>query len=516
MWGFALHDAQEKKTFLCRDRFGVKPVYYFADSSQIVACSEIQAIDRFFEGRLPVNLQFLSRLAASDVAVFQNQTAVTGIQPLLAGHLAEICNVSLTVAVRQWYWLRPVSVPSDFDEQATVLRSLLESACKLRLRSDVPVATCLSGGIDSGSIVSILAELNTENARQQTFTHRSYTAAFPGDALDETQSAAALAAEKGMQLVIHPVQAPSPEQFEEGLRFCDGPMPSMAFYPIWELYRTIREQGVRVTLDGQGADEMLGGYYAGFQAMLGAMEHGSLMWLRDLYHTYGALHDGASNWIHNDFNTAWLYAKGEIRRRLGRPWKTLSALASDSPPTYTQPYSRPPLPHQADPSLVESGNSFCRHLLQQFFVTPLPFLLHQYDRCSMASGVECRMPFMDYRLVEFVFSLPLRSRVGGGFTKRVLRHAMQGVLPEATRTRRAKTGFNAPFHAWLTGPLNTWLLDRMNSTQFLDSEIFDGRAARDRWEYSASAPSAAARESDFWPCIHIDWWLEQRRSYRGH
>ena len=157
-------------------------------------------------------------------------------------------------------------------------------------------------------------------------------------------------------------------------------------------------------------------------------------------------------------------------------------------------------------------NQFERALWHQFFEGPLPFFLNQYDRCSMANGVEARMPFMDYRVVEYVFSLPLQARVGHGYTKRVLREAVKGILPDAIRLNRRKTGFNAPFNEWLQGPLHGWAMDLASTPEFMENTCFDGREMSSLIRKSGFNGAGPMHEREIWPALHMAWWLRNRRT----
>jgi asparagine synthase (glutamine-hydrolysing) len=287
---------------------------------------------------------------------------------------------------------------------------------------------------------------------------------------------------------------------------CDGPMPSLAFYPIWKLYQHIKQAGISVTLDGQGADEMLGGYYLGYQAMKGAWQSRHPLWCWDLFRTYRSLDSASMTRIQKDLRAVLGEGRQEIGQHLKRPLKKILGavgLYSARPSKLREPVRSPAAVSASDP---DSGNELAHALWNQFFVGPLPYLLHQYDRCSMASGVECRMPFMDYRVVEYVFSLPLRSRIGGGYTKRVLREAVRGILPEETRAKRQKMGFNAPFSEWICGPLHEWTQDLMSSQAFGESSYFDGNSFRRQFRTSTDANLKQLTESILWPCLHATWW----------
>lgn len=507
MWALAIFDAEKEELFLSRDRYGVKPLYYYSDSECFVFASEIKAIQNAIPERVQPNTEFLNSLVRYELGAYGSGGSylrqVTSLSPG-----ANISVLNGNVAEARWYRLPPVEVPKRFESQVEQMRALLIDACQLRLRSDVPVATCLSGGVDSGSIVSILGREHPDrNSRSSHFSHRSFTAAFPGTELDESQDARLVADVAGMQFDSYVITAPAPADIEAAMNACDGPMPALSFYPIWKLYRHIKDSGITVTIDGQGADEMLGGYYLGYPALRGAWQTRNVAWMRDVANTYGALHVNGKEWIRNDL-AAWRRNTGaEIDQALKRPLKRMLAGMSlyDAARLVPRPKDSP-YPWVSE-EFSTQHNELTTALLKQFFFNPLPFLLHQYDRCSMASGVECRMPFMDYRIVEFVFSLPLSSKIGGGYTKRVLREAMKGLLPDAVRTKRIKTGFNAPFDSWMKGPLRPWLVDQVSSRSFTENSFFDGKStAATVREYPDSI-----NENDIWAKVHIAWWLERSR-----
>ena len=146
-------------------------------------------------------------------------------------------------------------------------------------------------------------------------------------------------------------------------------------------------------------------------------------------------------------------------------------------------------------------------LYKQFFQTPLPFLLHQYDRASMANGIECRMPFMDYRVVEYIFSLPAQSKVGGGYTKRVLREALKGILPDETRLNKTKTGFNAPTTQWFKTDLNEWFVSQISSKSFIENPYFDGDKMSKEFLKMIESDKADNYKWKYWAYIHVNYWL---------
>ncbi len=197
MWAIALHDTHTGETLLCRDRFGVKPLYVYHQSGQmLVFASEASAIDRWFDGRLTPDrdyLQTVGRRGTGDRSCFRE---VSSLPP---GHLMQISRDG-AVMTKAWYQLRLQPTADNLSEQAEQFRELFVDACRLRLRSDVPVATCLSGGVDSGSIVAVLHRSVPSEQGFFGFNHRSFNASFPGTTQDETAAARQLATACSVQL----------------------------------------------------------------------------------------------------------------------------------------------------------------------------------------------------------------------------------------------------------------------------------------------------------------------------
>jgi asparagine synthase (glutamine-hydrolysing) len=304
------------------------------------------------------------------------------------------------------------------------------------------------------------------------------------------------------QLRVYEINPPTEKKLLEAISACDGPMHALAFYPIWELYGFIRENGVKVTLDGQGPDEMMGGYFETVQSALrAALSQGKLGWFWDIYKTY-------SEQGENSFRSSKGLAKSELLRLFKSPLSrvkrlVVSGFANGSTASKDTLEYAQPTPSGLSAFSAELYNQFCRK--------QLPTILQQYDRCSMSHGVECRMPFMDYRLVEFVFSLPDSSLVGGGFTKRILREAVRGLVPDATRLNKVKIGFNAPIVEWFLGPLRPLVLDVMSSSEFRQSRFFEGPRLIKEFEAWLNAPTWGEAWA-FWPPVHMILWQRQMKT----
>jgi asparagine synthase (glutamine-hydrolysing) len=389
-------------------------------------------------------------------------------------------------------------LPEKYEDKVSTLRELLADSCRLRLRSDVNVATCLSGGLDSSSIVSLIHNLadNKLEKRFNHYQHKSFLASFPGTAIDERHKAEKLSARLGLELDILDVQAPDQDELIKAMKACDGPMHSLAFYPIWKLYQHIGQNGIKVTLDGQGPDEMMGGYRPLREGLLSAIHSRKFQWAIDVYNIY------ASQGESEQFSSRKYarYTVKQIAMDLVKNKFNLRKLVTAAKQSMS---INDHLPRRD--SLIED------YFYHSFFSSPLPAILNQFDRCSMANGVECRMPFMDYRIVEFIFSLSSEMKVGNGYTKRILRDAMKDTVPDFIRQDRTKIGFNAPVIEWFKGPLKTFVLDTINSSHYLESGYFNGKELKTKFEkYIQDNESSWDVPYSIWPSIHITWWIQNK------
>lgn len=480
MWSFAAWDRRERRLLLSRDRFGVKPLYVAVTPRRVAFASELKAF-RSLDGFAPEpdDATMRARLAGD----FTSGVLLRGVDVLPPGHCMEVA----PRGVRRWRWWSTLdhlrAVPSDPARRAAELRELLFDACRLRLRADVPVATSLSGGLDSSSVLCALAaaQRGHEVARRAPAWQRAFVADFAGTTQDETAHARLVAAHAGVEPVIRSFAAGDAvaeidaylDQFEE--------IGGLYGIGAWLLYREMRRAGIVVSLDGHGGDELFGGYPAHVEAALlrgpglFAAPGRSLDLLRTLHFMRG----GGGSALPRDLLLAALAVPG------------LRALAPHVP--LLAPRVRPVEGDVArhDPSAgqdedatetraIDALGPLTGALYRSFHGGGLARILRNFDVHSMAHGVEVRMPFLDWRLVCFAFSLPDESKVSYGFAKRVLRDAMRGVLPEPVRVRRDKLGFNAPVAQWLCAGLDSWLRDQVNDPEFVRSPLWDGPTVRDR------------------------------------
>ena len=451
MWSFVIWDRVEKKATFAKDRFGKKPLFFYRYKHGIVFGSEMKALVPFV-GELRPNKNIDHYFKDPFHYANSEESAIDGIYTCKAGYLGEWKDGTLDTK-RWWCTLdNLVSVPERYNDQVKVLRDLLLDAIALRMRSDVPYGTALSGGLDSSVIFSAMEKIYQEEKAKYSFRPVAFTANYPGSSLDETEWARKLSVKiDAIQYNVLVDPANSKWGLRKSLVQVEDPYISLPI-PMLNTYDKIRERGIKVTLDGHGADELLSGYGDIFLEKIFA----SRARISEISAIEKSLLSG--NYDYKEL--------GLVYANFLRILATLKALARNvrgflwRDPSFVHPDRRHPA--------YKKMSLFNRRLYSIFHFSILPTLLRNYDRYSMANGVEVRMPFLDHRVVTFCFSLNAESKLGAGYTKRILRDAFCSITPSEILTRRDKTGWNAPLHEWLKGPLkgqiDELLIDTTQST----------------------------------------------------
>ena len=219
MWALAIWDKKKRELLLSRDRYGVKPLYYFFNDGLLVFSSEIKAIHSFFDFKNPLNEVVIKDIARGSFDYHgTTSTYLQDVHSLPGGHNLIVKDNSLKV--EEWYTIKKINVPSEFEGQVKELRTLIFDACKIRLRSDVPVGTCLSGGVDSGSITSVINGF--KETEFNNYSHKGFCASFPETAIDESSKAKALADSLNVSLDIVPITPPGLEELKQAMMQCVG------------------------------------------------------------------------------------------------------------------------------------------------------------------------------------------------------------------------------------------------------------------------------------------------------
>ncbi len=511
MWAFAVWDRKSRSLFLSRDRYGVKPLYYVTEPGRFLFASEMKAFLHLHDFAVQTNEMALAKVISDPFSLEGGEeTLLKGVRRLGGGH----CLLVQNGAVKTWRWWSTLdhidTPPRRLTEQAEQFRALFFDACRIRMRSDVPVATCLSGGVDSSavlcSVATVAAQPASADERRANDWQRAFVATFPGTPLDERRYAdIAINRVGALACYVEDTFAITTDELSRIVYDFEEVYLTLPA-PIWRLYRSIRRTGVPVSLDGHGADELLGGYSNYVAVAL----RGSGGLLRAPLRTWDLLQ--TEHHLYPEGGP--LAAPGRIRSLLRNDPilsvpRRIKSLISRLRARTRECESRISIgvPSAEDEAAVERLGPLSARLYRDFHHTVLPTILRNFDRCSMAHGVEVRMPFLDWRLVCFAFSLPETSKIGAGVTKRVLREAMHGVMPEALRMRRGKIGFNAPLPRWFAGPLREWIRAAVNSADFLASDLWDGPAVRRFVEERFAAGSWTWSEcQEVWPLLAAYAW----------
>jgi asparagine synthase (glutamine-hydrolysing) len=435
MFAFAIWDADRRELFCARDRFGVKPFYYQFDGANFAFASEPKALALTQERRITPRLDAIRDLLALDWVDHDAHTFFDGIWQLPAGHFLVVGDRG--ISVRRWWSLNPARRASgEAPGWAEEFAALFTDAVRLRLRADVPVGSCLSGGLDSTSVVTTAAKLVTQPV------HAFSCAYDEGPAFDERHYVrAAVAASGAASHLVVPDGGDFWRVFDAIALQQDEPTAGPGLYSQWKVMELAHGAGLKVLLDGQGGDETLAGYWRylppRLRDLLAAGDLGAFASL------FGPAADrlGAAHTLALTLEP-WLPGAliAPLRRRFGQGKDRVlsSALrALDAP----EPLRAP----------VEFGSALRNSQVFDLTQRLLPSLLRYEDRNSMAFAIETRLPFLDYRLVEFALSLPDEQRLEGATTKSILRRALAGRVPQSILERQDKMGFETPTDVWLRG-----------------------------------------------------------------
>jgi asparagine synthase (glutamine-hydrolysing) len=453
MWAMVLWDAGRRRLVASRDRLGVKPLYVRRSARSILIASEVTALvaagtaEPGDTWRPSPNLSAVRDYLERGLVDHGTHTFVGGIEPLEPGtHLVvengQARHVSYWSAPALSLDARPPSPATAGSDRHLVetWRDTFDDAVRLRLRSDVELGTCLSGGIDSSAIamtVSILRGVGEDPASHEQIAQHAFHASFPSEAVDESSFARMVAQRAGLRLSYALPPADLWDRLERVIAAQGEPFASTSVMAQHLVMDEANRAGVRVLLDGQGADETLGGYLPYLGVRVGSALSGS--------GPKSAVREVRRQLHHHPTHAV---IAGTVRALIGPNGRQI--LRRAAPGRWGI---------EIGPGLAEArslarwhdlpGTLLARQLWQDVRSESLPALLRYEDRNSMAFGIEARVPFLDYRLVELSAAMPDRLRISGAWTKLTLRRAMAGRLPDAVTRRRDKMGFVVPEAAWM-------------------------------------------------------------------
>jgi len=430
MFAFAIYDRKKKELFIARDRLGIKPLYYTRKDEKLAFASEIKALLQLPWVQTEANTSILYEYLAFRVHDSKEDTFFTGIKRLMPGHYMILDEEGAVKMIRK-YWTPTCNTEfasSKSDSQyAEEFFAMYKDVIKRHLISDVPVGITLSGGLDSSGVVCLTRELMNEGTDLNTKNNDlySFSALFPGLSIDESKYIHEVEKFADTKPVYaYPDVDTFWEEMDKWIYTQEEPTISSAPYAYYSVYRAASKH-VKVTLSGNGGDELLAGYVPYFRAYItSAMTAGryfnvakEMILGLDIYKTF--IEDKVATML---------------------PWKTRIKSSDLLDPNYIS--SNKAFIFNADKNLN-------RRLMQDVTLYSTPNLLRYEDKNSMAFSIEARVPFLDHKLVEYIFNLPIDQKIKNGWNRWVYRQALKGHIPENIRRRRSKVGFTNPELSWM-------------------------------------------------------------------
>ena len=474
MWAFAIWDNKKEILFCARDRFGIKPFYYTFDKKSLIFASEIKALltnPKF--GTIP-NDPAINLFLSSGILDHNNKTMFKGIYQILPSHAFVINNN--TIKHFKYCYLDinsdTTSIVSDENVAHNVIR-LLKKSINNHLMSDVPVGTCLSGGIDSSTIARII---NEKHELQNTFS-----ACFTDNKFDESNYIDIATKNTNIEpFFIEPNPDELLKNIEHLIYTQDEPFGSLSIYAQYCVMKLAHGK-CKVLLDGQGADELLAGYlayqYNYIKELIKRKE-----WIVAFGELYGTL---------TEHYTFYYYALKQVLVRSNRKHLLKNYIKTD-----------------------RYGGTFDKLLYNELFINNLPALLHYEDRNSMAFSIEARVPYLDVEFVNYIASLPYDQKIRMGRTKFTLRNAIKDIVPDEIRNRTDKMGFVTPEESWMKYELKDYIMNILYSTSFKNRPYWNSDKVLKNYQKFVEGKSEYSPE--LWRIICVELWLrmffDQRKS----
>lgn len=428
MWAFAVVDRRKGTLTLCRDRFGEKPLYLWPRDGRLYFASEIKTLAALAGRRPAVNgTQVRRYLTQGYKSLYKHgDTFFDGVFELPPGTWLTLSDPEL--AKPQFYWqLKHRPRPMSWDEALAGAKERLMRSVELRLRADVPIAFCLSGGVDSTTLAAIAAKKLGADLH-------CFSVIDKDERYDETANISAVVADLGCR---HHVTRTGTEGFlermEDLVAYHDGPVATISYYVHSFLSEAIRDAGFKVAVSGTGADEIYTGYYDHYSMWL------AQMWRRaqidpavDFEKLLADWKNGFGRYVQNPLLRDPMTF---VRDPGQRGHITLDQDVFED--LLVEPF------HEDFSEAVFTEELLRNRMLNELFAEAVPVILHEDDANSMRWSVENRSPYLDRPLAEFLFSVPSEYLIGNGFAKRLLRESGSGLVPDEVRLDKRKRGFNA-------------------------------------------------------------------------
>jgi asparagine synthase (glutamine-hydrolysing) len=482
MFSFAIFNKSTGELFCARDRFGVKPFYYYRDEEKFIFASEPQAIVSVLDNRITPNNQVIYDYLVYNRTDYNDNTFFSEIKKLIHGHTISIINNEFTI--QKWYDLEEKN-DRNYVSSSEYLNTLIDSV-NLRLRSDVPVGITLSGGLDSSAIASIIA---TELERKDV---KSFSAVYGfGNKGDESIFINEFKNILPDQHFIYPT---CDEFFLDLKQFINAQQEPVGSSSIYASYKIMKEanSSVKVMLNGQGADEALAGYHDIYGNYFFELFK-TFKWFRLLKEMFKTVKRTKSTYVIKTFIYFLLPINIQSKIRIQNK-KFIH-------PEFVNSFAK----SSQIPSLMFQSSTLKKNLINHFEYK-LEHLLKWDDRNSMRFGIESRNPFLDFNLVEQTIHSNSDLKIKDGYTKSILRNAFIGLLPEKIRTRVDKIGFETPEDEWFrTEKFQEIIWEILNSKSFASRKFIHIDAAKRIYQDHLDKKINVSRE--IWKWINIELWM---------
>lgn len=500
MWALAIFDARVKKLILSRDRFGKKPLYFYKDENSFVFASEIKSIFEYPNICKKPNFKKIYRyiagsyryVDADDDSFFDGICLVPKSSYMTVDENLQIKN--------NIFWnLEETKVAPISDSDAIEnFREIFIDSVRLRLRSDVPVGCMLSGGMDSTSITCVAHKiLKTPIATFSGITGEEKGVYDESEYIDEVVKET-----KAEHHYIRPDPLDLFETMDEMLRFHDEPICTVTWYSLYLISQKIKNENVPVVLNGHGGDEILAGYWDHYHYNFFDLESAG-----DL----GSLDYEQKKWLENHNRAIReICQTREYIQKLRKYEVNETSKFGDYSYCFTKEFE---VNYKNILSLGSSYDSaLTQRLSKEIMFETVPASLKAEDRNTMASSIESRSPMLDYRLVEFCFSMPNHLKIRDGVGKWALREAMRGILPEKVRVRKDKAGFVSPAYRWFRGENREQIRELINSDATKNIGAFDITKLNEIFDEHLSGKQN--HQMFLWQLINVALWY--RIFFEGH
>lgn len=453
MWAFAVYDSLKNLLFLSRDRFGIKPLYYYQDSKNFIFSSEIKQILSFGIPRI-VNNKTLDNFLLFELTDTTNETFFKGVYSLRPSHsmVVKILDSRFEILEKMFYSPLEESYYRNEEETIELVKETFLDSVKLRLRSDVEVGSCLSGGLDSSSIVAIASELHHKESPSKKF--KTFTTTHNDPSVDETRFSKVVNQHTNTQGHFAKLDdSDFLDAIKKVVYHQEEPFSSFSIYSSWKVMELASKEKISVLLDGQGGDELFLGYEIYYTNYINYLiRRAKFFKLIKLFTTVKQ----RSKLNSFQLFKYWVYFSFPNLRGMVKKIKIKSLMNSEYKISISSPIN----------DFTRSENF--KDLFHNNFYSRIQHLLKYEDRNSMAFSIETRLPFMDYRLFEIMMNTNPELIFDDGWLKSILRKVGKDRLPNEILYRRVKYGFHAPEKELLHKFMRNELEILLSQSQMMD------------------------------------------------